>query len=48
MSIFKTTLNVESTDRSTPVKITTSYNNNLLDNIVMGKVVVNTNPTEIP
>lgn len=48
MSIFKTTLNVESTDQSTPIKITTSYNNNLLDNVVMGKVTVNTNPTGIP
>ena len=48
MSIFKTTLNVESTDQSTPIKINTTYNNNLLDNIVMGKVTVNTNPTEIP
>jgi hypothetical protein len=48
MSIFKTTLSVESTDPSTPIKFTTSHNNNLLDNIVMGKVTVGTNPTEIP
>jgi hypothetical protein len=48
MSIFKTTLSVESADQSTPVKFTTSYNNDLLDNIVMSKVTVNTNPTEIP
>lgn len=48
MSIIKTTLNVDSTDQSTPIKFTTTYNNNLLDNIVMGKVTVNTNPTEIP
>lgn len=48
MSIFKTTLNVESTDQSTPIKLTASYNHNLLDNIVMGKVTINTNPTEIP
>lgn len=47
MSIFKTTLSVESTDQSAPVKFTTAYNNNLLDNIVMGKVTVDTNPTEI-
>ena len=48
MSIFKTTLSVESTDQSTPIKFTTSYNNDLLDNIVMSKVTVNTTPTEIP
>lgn len=48
MSIFKTTLSVESTDQSTPIKFTTSYNNDLLDNIVMSKVIVNSNPTEIP
>ena len=48
MSIFKTTLSVESADQSTPIKFTTSYNNDLLDNIVMSKVTVNTNPTEIP
>ena len=48
MSIFKTTLNVESTDQSTPIKLTASYNNNLLDNVVMGKVTINTNLTEIP
>ena len=47
MSIFKTTLNVESTDQSTPIKITTSYNHNLLDNIVMGKVTINTTPSPI-
>jgi hypothetical protein len=47
MSIFKTTLSVESTDQSTPIKLTTSYNHNLLDNIVMGKVTVSTNPTPI-
>ena len=48
MSIFKTTLSVESTDQSTPIKFTTAYNNNLLDNIVMGKITVNSEPTEIP
>jgi hypothetical protein len=48
MSIFKTTLNVESTDQSTPIKFTTSYNNDLLDNIVMSKVTINSSPTEIP
>ena len=48
MSIFKTTLSVESTDQSTPIKFTTSYNNDLLDNIVISKVSVNSNPTEIP
>ena len=48
MSIFKTTLSVESTDQSTPIKFTASYNNDLLDNIVMSKVTVNTIPTEIP
>jgi hypothetical protein len=47
MSIFKTTLSVESTDQSAPVKFTTTHNNNLLDNIVMGKVTVGTNPTPI-
>jgi hypothetical protein len=48
MSIFKTTLSVESTDESTPVKFSTTYNNNLLDNIVMSKITVDSNPTEIP
>jgi len=48
MSIFKTTLSVESTEQSMPVKFTTTYNNNLLDNIVMGKVTIGTNPIEIP
>ena len=48
MSIFKTTLNVESTDQSTPIKFTTSYNNDLLDNIVMSKITINSSPTEIP
>jgi len=48
MSIFKTTLNVESTDQSTPIKFATTYNNNLLDNIVMSKITVDSNPTEIP
>ncbi|MFY7886694.1 MAG: hypothetical protein ACOVOV_17820 [Dolichospermum sp.] len=48
MSIFKTTLSVESTDPFIPVKITATHNNNLLDKIVMGKLTVNTNPVEIP
>jgi len=48
MSIFKTTLNVESADQSTPIKFTTSYNNDLLDNIVMSKVTIDSTPTEIP
>jgi hypothetical protein len=48
MSIFKTTFSVESTDTFTPTEFTTTYNGNLLDDIVMGKVTVGTNPTEIP
>jgi hypothetical protein len=47
MSIFKTTLSVESTDSSIPVKITATHNNNLLDKIVMSKITIDSNPTEI-
>jgi len=49
MSIFKTTLSVESTDPSTPVKFTATQNNDLTNDIVTGKVMVDSNfpPTVI-
>ncbi|MFY7886693.1 MAG: hypothetical protein ACOVOV_17815 [Dolichospermum sp.] len=44
MPIFKTTLNVESTNTSaTPLKLTSTINNDLTDNVTMGQVTVNSN-----
>ena len=44
MSIFKTTLNVESANiADLPIKFTTSVNNDLVDDIVFSKISVNSN-----
>jgi len=48
MSIFKTTLNVESTNvADSPIKFATSVNNDLTDGIVFSKISVGTSPVPI-
>jgi len=47
MSIFKTTLSVESIDQSTPLKLKSSVNNNLTDDVVLRKITINENYTNI-